>query len=246
MIDLQRMGVGSRTLRDRHDYESHLSAGHMWMRLLTGEHISSDAAVIDGNVHGIRHAKGLPLPDGLFNYWIIEAKRRPALESYLSTWSDAHLPRYTGMVNLESISGRIIEVHLRDTDRWPDLCGTHWLDAVVELYSKSSWRVDSAPRRSGYSIAAFGLRGHAYSHPDEHALRELRAQPGISSLQITFHPDRPASSYSMPPGGFRLVVINAWSLVAGRRVRDRLRNLFGLADPRAESAPIAMGPCSGA
>lgn len=31
-----------------------------------------------------------------------------------------------------------------------------------------------------------------------------------SSLQITFHADRPASSHTMPPGGCRLAVINAW------------------------------------
>ncbi|MDE2261386.1 MAG: hypothetical protein KGL45_02565 [Gammaproteobacteria bacterium] len=35
---------------------------------------------------------------------------------------------------------RIIEAHLRVTDQWPDLYGRHWLDAVVELYSKSTWR----------------------------------------------------------------------------------------------------------
>ena len=240
IINLDGMGVGSRTLWNHGDYESHLSAGHMWMRLFRGEHLSSDAAVIDGKVHGIRHAKGLSLPGGLFDYWIIEADPRPALETYLSTWIEEHLPRYTGMVNLESIDGRIIEAHLRVTDQWPDLYGKHWLDAVVALYSKSTWVSDPAPRRPGYSIALFGPHGRAYSHPGEHVVRELCAQPDISSLQITFYSDRPASSHSMPPGGFRLAVINAWGLTAGYRVRDRLRSLFGLAELRAESRQIAM------
>ena len=30
----------------------------MWMRLLSGEHITRDAATVDGKVHDIRHAKG--------------------------------------------------------------------------------------------------------------------------------------------------------------------------------------------
>jgi hypothetical protein len=30
------------------------------------------------------------------------------------------------MVNLETIGGRIIEVHLRFADQWPDLYGARW------------------------------------------------------------------------------------------------------------------------
>jgi hypothetical protein len=235
VINLEGMGVGSRTLWSRQDYEAHLSAGHMWMRLLRGEHVSSDAAVVGGEVHDIRHARGFSLPGGLFDYWIIEADPRPALEEYLGTWIETHLPSYTGMVNLESIGGRIIEVHLRVTDQWPDLYGQHWLDAVVELYSNSRWRPDSVPRRTGYSIALFGPHGRVYLRPEEHEIRELRAEPEVSSLQITFHPDRPGSSHSMPPGGFRLAVINAWNLAAGIRTRDRLRSLFGVAESQAAS-----------
>jgi hypothetical protein len=229
VINLEGMGLGSRVLRTQHEYESHLSAGHMWMMLLDGEHISSDAAVINGQVHGISHVKGVPLPGGTFDYWEIEVERRPALEGYLAMWSKAHLRGYTGMVNFETIDARIIELHLRVTDQWPDLYGQHWLDSVVQLYAKSTWRSDAGPRRAGYSIALFGPHGRDYPYPSEEDLRELRAQPGISSVQITFHADRSSSSHSMPPGGFRLAVINTWDLDAGRRVREQLRNLFGLA-----------------
>jgi hypothetical protein len=242
IVNLEGMGIGSRTLWSRRDYDAHASAGHMWMRLLGGEHISSDAAVIGGKVHEMRHAQGLSLPGGLFDYWIIEAERRPTLEAYIGAWIEAHLAGYTGMVNLESIDGRIIEVHLRVTDQWPDLYGAHWLDAVVELYSNSMWRGDPAPRRLGYSIALFGPHGRQYSDPDERALSELRARREVSSLQITFHPDRPPSSHSMPPGGFRLAVINAWSLDAGFRVRARLRSLFGLEASAASAARCSRAP----
>jgi len=244
LINLEGMGVGSRTLWNQQDYESHLSAGHMWMRLLSGEHVSSDAAVIDGKAQDFRHARGLPLPGGLFDYWIVGAERRVALEVYLTAWIELHLPGYTGMVNVESIDGRIIEAHLRVTDQWPDLYGTGWLDAVVELYSHHRWK-DLSSRRRGYSIVLFGPHGRAYSHPDGRAIGELRAQREISSVQITFFPDRPPSRHSMPPGGFRLAVINAWNLAAGLRVRDRLQSMFGLAECRATSKPTAQF-CAGA
>jgi hypothetical protein len=242
VINLEGMGIGSRTLCDRLDYEAHLSAGHMWMSLLSGEHISSDAAVVRGNVRDIRHALGFSLPGGLFDYWIIDPDPRPALEGYLGTWIETHLKHYTGMVNLESIGGRIIEGHLRLTDQWPDLYGQQWLDAVVALYSRSIWQSVPAVPRRGYSIALFGPHGRIYLAPDERKVRELRAERGISSLQITFHPDRPASSHAMPPGGFRLAVINAWDLAAGSRVRERLRDLFGLEESRGATGPAARLP----
>ena len=39
--------------------------------------------------------------------------------------------------------------------------------------------------------------------------------PGVSSVQITFHEDRDAARHAMPPGGFRLAVVNAWNLQSG-------------------------------
>jgi hypothetical protein len=37
------------------------------------------------------------------------------------------------MLNLETIGGTIIEVHLRFADQWLDLYGPGWVDAVVWL-----------------------------------------------------------------------------------------------------------------
>jgi hypothetical protein len=50
----------------------------------------------------------------------------------------------------------------------------------------------------------------------------------VTSIQITFHAYRAAASHVMPPGGFRLAVVNCWDLEAGRRVRAKLAALFGL------------------
>jgi hypothetical protein len=45
-----------------------------------------------------------------------------------------HLGGYTGMLNVETIGGTIIEAHLRFADQWPDLYGAGWVEAVVGLY----------------------------------------------------------------------------------------------------------------
>ena len=54
---------------------------------------------------------------------MIQARARPGLESYCRDWIRTYLPDYTGMLNIETIGGRIIEAHLRFADQWPDLYG---------------------------------------------------------------------------------------------------------------------------
>ncbi len=42
-------------------------------------------------------------------------------------------------------------------------------------------------------------------------------------MQITFHEDKAPEHHAMPPGGFRLAIVNATTLAAGEAGRDRLR-----------------------
>src|SRR5262249_4111268 len=158
----------------------------------------------------------LPSGEGTFDYWVIEAEARPALQAYLCSWIEAHLAAYTGMINVETIGGRIIEVHLRFSDQWPDLYGWRWLAGVVGLYERGEWNFPDHDRRTGYSVVLFGPHGIAYQHPGAALVREVRDMRDVTSVQITFHADRPAAAHSMPPGGFRLAIVNCLDLEAGR------------------------------
>ena len=53
---------------------------------------------------------------------------------------------YSGAANVETIGGKIIEVHLRFADQWPDLYGEGWLEAIVELYTRRRWRYPDTDR----------------------------------------------------------------------------------------------------
>ena len=55
---------------------------------------------------------------------------------------------------------------------------------------------------------------------------ELRARPGVSSVQITFHEDLPADQHAMPPGGFRLAIVNCVELEVGLKAREDLALAF--------------------
>jgi hypothetical protein len=228
IINLRGMGVGSRVLRDLADYRLHQTPGHFWMTLLEGEHVSTDTAVVKGRTLWWRHCRGTPATEGTFDHWLIEAGRRPSLEAYVGAWVSRHLADYSGMLNLETIGERIIEAHLRVTDQWPDLYEAGWLEAVVGLYARGEWRLAPGERRDGYSIALFGPHGRRYRHPPAALVEEVRRMPRISSVQITFHEDVAAEAHAMPPGGFRLAVVNCFDLEAGRRARARLAAHFGV------------------
>jgi hypothetical protein len=126
------------------------------------------------------------------------------------------------MVNFETIGSRIIEAHLRFADQWPDLYGPGWVEALVRLYANGEWVFDDSARADAYSVVLFAPHGPAYRHPPQQDVDAARRIEGVSSVQICFHQDRDPAHHSMPPGGFRLATINATSLAAGRRARERL------------------------
>lgn len=226
MVNLRGMGVGSLAIADAAEMQAAYMPGHMWMPLLEGEHVSTDCAVMDGEVKWLRHATGLTGAGGTFRHWIIAAAQRPALDAYLRAWVGRHMGGYSGMMNFESIGGTIIEAHLRFADQWCDLYGPGWVEALVRLYAEGRWQFDDAARREGYSIPLFARHGHQFRHPPLDVQDAVRAMPHVSSLQITFHEGRLAGAHAMPPGGFRLAVINATDLAAGLAAREVLASAY--------------------
>ncbi len=227
VFNMRGMGAGARVLRTRREYLAHQRPGHIWMPLMTGEHVSTDVAVVNGEARWWRHSIGVPLEGGMFDHWVVLAADRPEVEAWCGEWLRRNLADYTGMVNFETIGARIIEVHLRFADQWPDLYGgLPWVEALVRLYAEGIWAFDEPARRDGYSVVLFGAHGIQYRHPPGDLLAELRADPAILSVQVTFHEDRPPAWHSMPPGGFRLAIVNSFDHEAAERARERLAVSF--------------------
>lgn len=229
IYNLKGMGVGSRALYSEADYMAAYQPGHMWMPLLDGDHISSDVALVDGMPRWWRHARGIASGDGTFDYWEVRAEASPDVESWAGDWCRRELAGYTGMINLETIGGRIIEVHLRFADQWPDLYGEGWVGALVRLYAKGKWRFDDSNRRTGYSVVLFMPHGPRYRHPARPVVEAIAGMQGVSSVQITFHEDMAPDRHAMPPGGFRVAIINCWDRAAGDAARKQLKAHFAAA-----------------
>jgi hypothetical protein len=226
IYNMRGMGCGGKIIESPEQFRAAVQPGHMWMPLLNGEHVSTDAAVIDGKAVWWRHTIGKSLEQGMFDHWVILAESRPEIEEYCGAWLRRHFQGYTGCVNIETIDGKIIEAHLRFADQWPDLYGPGWIDAVVELYASGRWRYRDDARRTGYSVVLFGAHGPRYEKPDHNAVNDFLTWPDISSIQMTFHEDKAPELHSMPPGGFRLAVVNCWNVEMGFQVREQLAALF--------------------
>ena len=228
IINLRGMGIGGCVLRDMAEYQSNYAPGHMWMPLLEGDHVSTDVALADGEPRWWRNVTGLPAGEGTFDYWTVHAAPDPVLQARCGAWLRQNLAGYTGMVNLETIGGTIIEIHLRFSDQWPDLYGEGWVRAVIRLSQTKTWDFADRDRRDGYSVVLFGPKGRRYRHPPRALTDEVLRMPGVSSAQVTFHEDRDPDWHAMPPGGFRLVIVNGWDLGAALKAREKLRAFFVL------------------
>ena len=245
IYNMRGMGAGSRVMRTLEEYKAFQKPGHMWMPLLKGEHVSTDAAVVDGKVCWWRHVIGKPLDGGMFDYWTVLAESRPDIEKYCGAWIARNLAGYTGMVNFETIGAKIIECTCASPTSGPISTAAGWVEALVRLYGDGAWHFDDSGRRTGYSVVLFGAHGIRFSHPPKELIDEVKAMPEVTSVQITFHEDRPPSWHSMPPGGFRLAIVNSWDLETGIRARERLALNFWstqqLYRPRRRTRPAGEG-----
>ena len=178
IVNLKGMGVGSRVLHRKPITITHAAPGHFWMTLLEGRHVSSDLAVVDGEPRWWRHVTGKPAGEGTFDHWTIHAEPDADIEGHCGAWVRKHLAGYTGMLNLETIGGAIIEAHLRFADQWPDLYGRGWVEAVVRLYENGIWDFADADRCGGYSVVLFGPNGVRYRHPPPALVDEIKRYAG--------------------------------------------------------------------
>ncbi len=226
ITNLKGMGVGSRVIASEKEMLACSTPGHFWMPLLEGPHVSTDCAVVSGQVKWLRHATGVPGPEGTFKYWTLHADEMPEVATYLKTWVSKYMTAYTGMMNFETIGGKIIEAHLRFADQWCDLNGKGWIEAMVHLYAHGTWEYKDEQRRVGYSIPLFARHNSNFSHPHNDLQARIRAMPQVSSLQITFYDNKDAGLHPMPPGGFRVGIVNAWDLQAGFAAIDELAKAF--------------------
>jgi len=159
VYNLFGMGHEARIVTTPQEIVSSGLSGYFWAESLNGQHLSWDIAIQQGiwvwhqAWRGQPHAMHQP---GVMSYWSTQDPS-PASASYVQDWVAEHLEGFTGMINLETIGGKIIECHLRIGDalylRNPKL-----LQAVVDLYSRNEWTFDGE-NQDFHMFPIWGRRG---------------------------------------------------------------------------------------
>lgn len=224
VYNLRSMGAGSGILADAQAYAQGYAPGFMWCEVLQGMHLSTDMAVVGGKCVWAAHTTGYPLAEGTFDYWHILPEPNPPLEAYLTDFVARHFAGYTGMMNFETIGGKIIEMHLRFADQWADLYGPGFVTNLVSLYAAGQWAVPMPPKEA-FSMVLF-LPHRQYKKPPQAAVEALVDGAGVTSIQMPFHEHVSHTRHSMPPGGFRVAVVNGFSREKCRQAREQVKALF--------------------
>jgi hypothetical protein len=216
ITNLLGMSIGSFRAASAADLAEY-RPGFFWMELLSGAHVSTDVAIVDGQIRWHAHTRGHPIDNGRFSHWERLDGDNAALEAGLARWSAEHLRGYTGIANFETIGGRIIECHLRMSVEFIPLYGKGWLDAVVRLYGAGRWDFADGdfPR---FTVPSFTeWRPHAV---DASALAAIEAMAGVHKVFPTINDGMP--ELGNPPNGYRRAVVVAYSLDEGRAACARI------------------------
>jgi len=206
IYNLGGMGADARVIETLQDYWQSITAGHMWSEFLQGEHYSTDVAVVNGQPLWFSHTRGIPGPQQMWDYWEVNVPASPSLQQAITTFIKTHLTTYTGMLNIETIGGRAIEVHLRLFPQWPDLYGNQFLESLVTLYHEGCWPDVSPSLLTGYSVVLFDDEKYArlsITIPDSF-LEDMEQCFGVSSITMRYDSSIPFESVSRPLGGFRI------------------------------------------
>tara|TARA_R110002110_G_scaffold271566_3_gene487001 strand:- start:25184 stop:26122 length:939 start_codon:yes stop_codon:yes gene_type:complete len=224
IYNLKSLGFNTRLLQNQADYHEYYEPGCMWSTFYKGEHISTDVSVINGEIQWCCHTIGYPLQDGTFDYWEIQKSGNKRVKSYLQDFIHQHLSGYTGMLNAETIDCKIIEIHLRSTSQWPDLYGNHFIQSVIDLYVKKTWQY-KPNTNTGYSVVLFDEHKQ-YRKPSADFISKFIDGKKVSSIQLPFDESISFAAHSMPPGGFRLAIINGFCLDSCLRVREAIHQEY--------------------
>lgn len=132
MINLYGMGLNTQKIEELEDLDINEFPNNFWMEYLEGDHLSWDLVINEGEIlystYFIGHkSKYL----GLFNYWEWDGKYHSP-NKIIKHLVNVYFKEYTGSMNIETIGGKIIEVHLRMGDI--DLTPCELLENVLLNY----------------------------------------------------------------------------------------------------------------
>lgn len=206
---------------DEHEY----TAGHLWMPVFYGRHISTDYALLDGKIVWSYSMSGHKDEKGSFTHWHFTN----SLQQHEIEWVEEHMTGFTGIINIESIGSKIIEVHLRCSTQFVDLYGNDFIAAMIDLYENKIWsKVERAT--PGYSFVVRIDKSEAVEN------KSLKFNfPSTDKVQIYYTVDEnePLSQFvDNDPYSYRIAVVNGNNIYECKKmaqnIEDDVKKQLGL------------------
>lgn len=199
------MGMGVKVFDGDYDKDRDYVPGHFLMEKWEGEHKSIDMLVRDGEVLFHQSTIGYPGPGQTFDYWELIQDELLISDDIRTLVTSTH---FTGCINIELISGNIVEICLRHSGQFVDMYDPKFLDNVVQLYK-------------GNNITQMRQASQQYSVPVfVNELSEVALNVVHPLLIKTIDPD------CSPKGGIRLGYINASNLDIAMEARKEILHVI--------------------
>jgi hypothetical protein len=141
---------------------------------------------------------------------------------------ETHLAGYTGMLNVETIDGKVIELHLWFSPQWPNLYGSWFTSSLVDLYCGKRWTgplTSMSTTPVGYCVPLWDDEKYAMTGTTltDNALRQLESMLNVESITMEYSREKPLESNPRPLGGFRVAWVNGYDLTMCKLARSALQ-----------------------
>lgn len=175
IINLYGMGMNTQKIETLDDLDINEHPNNFWMKYLEGIHLSWDLVINNGKIlystyfigHKSKHL-------GLFNYWEWDGKYHLP-NKIIKHLVNIYFKSYTGAMNIETIGGKIIEVHLRMGDI--DLAPSELLEKVLlnfELDFETMERYFKKIKRKKYTPIYLGAVWQEIKEMSRDDLKEIQ------------------------------------------------------------------------
>lgn len=224
ITNLYGLSVGTRIL---HDWsEDYYEPGHIWMAYYSGYHYSTDYVVIRGVVVNWK-ATMLAYKDRLDSFTGFRIGTLPdLLHKHNVHYIKQNLASYTGILNIEQIGSKILEVHLRMSAQFIDLFGgDSYLEQVSKLYNGQGFDTRLPLPERGISLVYRVPRLYLSVNYEPEVIDALRQE--VSSIQMCVEPGVPLEAYDNmnDSNSYRIAVINCVKKSNCQKVLHKLKEV---------------------
>jgi len=224
VYNLFGIGHGATRVSLPMEFEQLDCSGYFWAEHLNGSHVSWDIALVNGDIKWMQtwiSHKHSSMSPGVFARWSTQ-EASPASERNVENWISSNLQEFTGMVNLETIGGKVIECHLRVGDALymgdPDL-----LQAIVDLYSTGEWNFNCT-LKDFHMFPIWVARNQSSRWPSNEAREEIMGivKESADVYLVEVDDDWPGD----PVHFLRVMFLGFEEYSKGKEVSEKITKLF--------------------